>query len=277
MLKALVLICWICILGSASGTDIPNEVTVTSAKHSKTKNRDESQFSATFAVDSDMVTKSWTLPGSDGEAWLKFKLEQVHCVRQIVRYWKTGGVANTWTCTDSSCTCEGNAESCGFFTLVISVEGEVPGYLPPSEECKYGDSVMIQRTGAGFSIHHLSVAEMIVAVPDLSIVKKPESVSTVVGSTVTLVCEFNRPAETYGWRYRTTSNKQARVNEVAKLASGKWEQRDSGHLVISGVDKYDSGKYTCFGRDGTKNVFAPAEVTVNYFDTSEQQAQNQPK
>ena len=59
------------------------------------------------------------------------------------------------------------------------------------------------------------------------------------------------------------NNYKGAVSEKAKLASGKWVQLETGDLVVSDVDRNDSGKYTCFGRDDDNNIFAHSEVAVN--------------
>ena len=64
-------------------------------------------------------------------------------------------------------------------------------------------------------------------------------------------------------QYKTWNNNNGAVNEKAKLASGKWIQLEGGDLVIKDVDRNDSGKYTCFGRDDNNNIYAHAEVSVN--------------
>ncbi|KAL5255722.1 hypothetical protein ACHWQZ_G011071 [Mnemiopsis leidyi] len=104
---------------------------------------------------------------------------------------------------------------------------------------------------------------------NLSFVEEPKNVSTITGETITLVCKFNRIPETYGWQYRTMHNNKGSVSENAKYASGKWIRLETGDLVIKDVDRNDSGKYTCFGRDDNNNIYSHSEVAVNYFDTSE--------
>jgi len=53
------------------------------------------------------------------------------------------------------------------------------------------------------------------------------------------------------------------TRESVKYESGKWEKLASGDLIISSLDRNDSGKYTCYGRDDDNNINVRAYVTVN--------------
>ena len=130
------------------------------AEQSKTKNGDEDLYAAAFAVDNDLVSKSWAVPNKDGVAWMRLSFDKVHCVERIVRYWKSGKTANEWTCSETGCdTCEGHSQSCNQVDLTFSITGpdsEVSNYLPGSKPCIYGNSIMFE-TRSAFGVHHVAI------------------------------------------------------------------------------------------------------------------------
>ena len=71
----------------------------------------------------------------------------MYCVEQVIWYRSDGTPATTWTCTDTDCSnCVGS--SCSTYTLTVSTEGAVSD-LSPVSDCKYGDTVKLERVGGG--------------------------------------------------------------------------------------------------------------------------------
>ena len=64
-------------------------------------------------------------------------------------------------------------------------------------------------------------------------------------------------------QFRTLNNQAGSVNENQKIQAGKWIRLPSGDLVIENLDRNDSGKYSCYGRDDDNNIYAHAFVSVN--------------
>ena len=93
----------------------------------------------------------------DGTSWLKVKLDNLNCIHQVVRYYKDGNPAYTWTCSSTDCsTCEG--KYCYRYTLTVSIENVSIDDLPLVSHCIYGDTVELQRTDGGpFSVYELAV------------------------------------------------------------------------------------------------------------------------
>ena len=91
-----------------------------------------------------MNYETYSRAKGNGGAWLKVTLDQVHCVRKVVKYGVEKKIKQTWTCTEHNCSnCEGN--SCSDFTLTVSTEGATPKYLPSISDCGYGDTVKLER------------------------------------------------------------------------------------------------------------------------------------
>ena len=106
-------------------------------------------YPATDALDNRVDTFSASLPiGSD--LWIKFTLEEVRCVHQVMVYLYIdveGFVyhTTTFTCDQDGCTCDG--ESCEMQSL------EVTGAVGGSSNCKNGDTLMLSSTVAGLNSH----------------------------------------------------------------------------------------------------------------------------
>ena len=47
-----------------------------------------------------------------------------------------------------------------------------------------------------------------------------------------------------------------------KIRSGKWKQWKSGYLIVTNVNKDDTGVYTCQGRDQDRTVTSDARLDV---------------
>ena len=130
---------------AATRERVAGEITPVSAEHSATHNNDEVQYGAGNAIDLVLDSRSWTVAGTDGTVWLKITLDKVYCVEKVITYILTGAPSGTWTCTKDDCSnCEGNW--CSLYTMTVSTEGAVSD-LSPVSDCKYGDTVKVQRTG----------------------------------------------------------------------------------------------------------------------------------
>ena len=117
----------------------------------------EALHAASHAIDLDMDTSSNTVPGPDGTLWFKVKLDNTHCIHQVVRYYD-GNPLLTWTCSSTDCsTCTGSY--CSFLTLTVSTERASTDGLPTVSDCKHGDTVMIQRTDdlSSFSVYEVAI------------------------------------------------------------------------------------------------------------------------
>ena len=107
------------------------------------------------AVDMNYLTQSYTGVGAGG-TWIKLILDQVHCVQQVLKYDNTGVPHQTWTCSESGCSCEGDFH-CAIFTVTVSTEG-ASSNLSPVPDCKYGNIVTYKRiSGHNFNIHEMVI------------------------------------------------------------------------------------------------------------------------
>ena len=123
-----------------------DEITPVSAEHSKTRNADESNNAARYAIDRDSYTRSSTSDGADGERWLKVNLAKVNCIKKVIMYYG-GDPDHTWTCTSSDCsTCQPNTNQnyCHKYTLKVSAEKTSSDGLPLLSDCRYGDTVKVE-------------------------------------------------------------------------------------------------------------------------------------
>ena len=95
------------------------------------------------------------MSGSDGKTWFKITLDQVHCVKQVIRLDSSGNPLTTWTCSDTDCsTCEGSL--CNYFALTVYTEGAAPDNSSPASSCKYGETVKLERTES-FVIYEIAI------------------------------------------------------------------------------------------------------------------------
>ena len=104
----------------------------------------------------DLDTKSSTIPDQDGNTWLRLTLDVVHCVTTVIRYGSDGNPYFSWTCSTTGCTCTGS-DYCIYFTLEISRTGTLPENVPTVTDCKYGDTLQINRTYGSFSSREIAV------------------------------------------------------------------------------------------------------------------------
>ena len=92
------------------------------------------------------------------ESWLKVNLGKKYCVEKVIVHLKN---QRNWTCTHQDCSsCAGPGSFCNYYNVTVSFE-EGESTSTPVLDCKYGDSVKIEKviSNAGNS---LSVKEMIV-------------------------------------------------------------------------------------------------------------------
>ena len=117
------------------------------------------------AIDLDPDTRSHTGAGSDGTVWFKLTLDKVFCVQQMIWYSRDGISTPymTWTCTDTDCShcvcgsnCVGYSDYCSYYTLTVSTEGAVSD-LSPVSDCKYGDTVKLERVYGWFRIYEIVI------------------------------------------------------------------------------------------------------------------------
>ena len=93
---------------------------------------------------------------SGGSTWLKVTLDKVYCVERYIWYESSGIPSLSWTCTEDDCSnCVGGW--CSSYTLTVSTEGAVSD-LSPVSDCKYGDTVMLERTDGGTQMIVFEVA-----------------------------------------------------------------------------------------------------------------------
>ena len=141
---------------SATRERTTGEITPVSAEHSATKSNDEVQFAAGNAIDLVYDTRSWTVAGAKGTVWLKITLDKVYCLQEVIWFENSETPFLTWTCTENHCSnCAG--ASCSDFALTVSTEGSVSD-LSPISDCRYGDTVKVQRVGStsGFGLNEFA-------------------------------------------------------------------------------------------------------------------------
>ena len=83
-------------------------------------------------------------------------LDKTHCVEQVIWLYGSGSPVNTWTCSDSDCSdCQGG--HCDDFLLTVSIEGAAND-LSPVLNCRYGDTVKVQKSDDGnFDLHVVEI------------------------------------------------------------------------------------------------------------------------
>ena len=107
-------------------------------------------------IDRNYNTNVDTEPGSDGRSWLKIGLGKVYCVHRIIWYRQNNELHLGWTCTQNECPCT-DGGFCDRFTLTVSSVGTMPGGLLNGSNCKYGDTVMLEKTtGDEFGIYEMT-------------------------------------------------------------------------------------------------------------------------
>lgn len=142
---------------SASRGREVGEIIPTRAEHSRSDDDVASNCGgAGNAIDMNLETRSCSKPDSDGKTWLKLTLDQIHCVKEVIRYKSDGDKTQTWTCPESACNCEG--EHCSRYTMAVRTEGQTKTDLSPVSDCSYGDTLMHEQ----ISVNTLRLAEIAV-------------------------------------------------------------------------------------------------------------------
>ena len=134
---------------------VPGEITPVKLFHSATLDNNEANNAAKRAVDMNFLTQSYTGNGPGGN-WFRFILDQIHCVQKVLKYENTGVPHQTWTCSESGCSCEGD-NYCKIYTLTVSTEG-ASSNLSPVSDCKYGNTLEYKRTSG----HNFDINEMVI-------------------------------------------------------------------------------------------------------------------
>ena len=127
---------------------LPGEIIPVSTEHSNTADDNTMKYAAVRSIDLDLQTWSWTSSGAEG-TWLRVNLNEVHCVQRV--QWHP---YRTWSCTDSACSgCEGD-RYCDSYSLSVNISDRtaINYILHPISDCKYGDTVKLQRNEADSSI-----------------------------------------------------------------------------------------------------------------------------
>ena len=142
---------------SATRQRLSDEITPVSVEHSGTKDDDEECCAAAHATDLELRTRSFTIPGSDGNAWLKVNLAKLNCIHQVIWYSSGSSHFLNWTCSSSDCSkCE--SSYCGRFLLTTSSDRTSSDDLPLIADCKYGDTVKIERLdGDRFNVYEIAI------------------------------------------------------------------------------------------------------------------------
>ena len=98
-----------------------------------------------------MGTKSSVIPDSDDETWLQLSLDQIYCVKKVIRLKKDDQTLQTFLCSadETSCVCKG--EFCKVFQVVVYIEDTQLSNVTTPTGCKYGygNRVILQRTTVG--------------------------------------------------------------------------------------------------------------------------------
>ena len=95
----------------------------------------------------DFSLRSVTTRGSDKALWLKLTLDQIRCVKEVLRYFRGGSLSQTWTCSENDCNnCQSVNSDCKYYNLTVSTEeAGAASDLPSFPDCKYGDVVKLER------------------------------------------------------------------------------------------------------------------------------------
>ena len=135
-----------------------DEIIPVGATQSHTYNNDETNYGAERAIDGDYSTSNNAVTENGENPWLKISLGKVYCVQKVVKHNTKDSIWQTWTCTDTGCSCSGNY--CSSFTMIVRVEGEsFDASTISSSDCSYGNTVQYQREDPSKGV---SAKEMVV-------------------------------------------------------------------------------------------------------------------
>ena len=102
------------------------------------------------AFDLDFSTRVVSGQASDGGVWIAATLDHIYCVDYVLKYKANGTVQFRWECSGddcADCTFVGNPNrivTCKVIRLLVQAS-HLPPELPRQANCKYGDSVKIER------------------------------------------------------------------------------------------------------------------------------------
>ena len=143
---------------SATRERLSDEIIPESVEHSRTYHKEEECCAVAHAIDLDLDTHSYTSRDLYRyKYWLKVNLAELNCIHQVIWYNSDGSPYLTWTCTSTDCSsCEGNI--CSNFLLTTSGEITSSDDLPLIPDCKYGDTVKIDRvSGSSFYVYEIAI------------------------------------------------------------------------------------------------------------------------
>ena len=127
-----------------------DEIIPTSAEISLAKDKK----GPTLAFDMNLNSHAKPAPKSGANAWIKFKLDKVYCIEEIIELDNTK-VQHTWICTNTDC-CGG--DSCDTFHLTVSADDTLTNDLPALPFCKYGDTITVEKLSCGwFGVNEIPI------------------------------------------------------------------------------------------------------------------------
>ena len=127
---------------------VAGEVIPIKAEHSHSDSGKAADHGAQLAIDMDLDTfSSVRRRDLEDEIWLKVTLDQIRCVKEVMRYKGSDGLYQSWTCSENDCNiCHGRY--CDDFAQTVSTEGGgAASGLPSFSDCKHGNIVKLERIG----------------------------------------------------------------------------------------------------------------------------------
>ena len=135
-----------------------DEVIPDSVTHSKNSPQD---LPPNLAIDLDLETWCSTAKNANDESWFKISFEQEQCIKQVKRFRGIGDIyiwEYLYYLSMFLCIPPNEVDIvCGEYTLTVSTEG-ASGGQPPSPDCKYADTVILERRDSGsITIKEISI------------------------------------------------------------------------------------------------------------------------
>mgnify|MGYP005727819231 CR=1 FL=1 len=135
----------------------PNEISAYSAQHSTIPDNYDASYDARNSIDRDFSTSAYQKRSADNSYWLQVNLGGHYCIEKVEWFNYDGEIMRTYTCIDSECSCEDTSGYCHHYEMTISRTDTLPD--PAPNDCRYGNSVRIQRVvGQGTSFHVYELA-----------------------------------------------------------------------------------------------------------------------
>ena len=160
---------------------VAGEVIPIKAEHSHSDSDKAEKHGAKLAIDMNLDTFSTVKRrDTEDEIWLKVTLDQIRCVKEVLRYKKgdrSDGPYQRWTCSQNDCnSCHG--KHCDYFTLTVSTEeAGAASDLPSFSDCKHGNIVKLERIGGEkMNVVEIAVIEIQGMIKFLIFVFKPGDV-----------------------------------------------------------------------------------------------------